>query len=146
MRNISDMWFGEERLGSERIKMLYPFRTIWDSGARVAFGSDFPVETINPLAEFYSANTRSAFDGISPHVSGGWFPEQRLTRLEALQGMTINPAYASFTENSLGSLEPGKRADYVVLSQDIMTIQPLIILQTKVLATSLDGQVVYGKI
>ena len=76
------------------------------------------------------------------------FPEQRLTRLEALRGMTIDPAYASFTEEKLGSLEPGKRADYVVLSKDIMDVDlPLgEVMKTKVLATVMDGEVVFGEV
>ncbi|KAG5636359.1 hypothetical protein H0H81_008307 [Sphagnurus paluster] len=143
---ISDMWYAEDRLGPERIKGLYAFRSLIDSGARITLGSDFPVEPMNPLAGFFAAVTRVSVDGTSPHDSDGWFPEQRLTRQEALRGMTIDPAYASFTESTLGSLELGKRADYVVLSQDIMTIPTNEILATKVLATALDGQTIYGGI
>ncbi|TDL24188.1 hypothetical protein BD410DRAFT_767359 [Rickenella mellea] len=143
---ISDMWYAENRLGPERVKMLYAFRTLIDSGATITLGSDFPVEDLNPLSGFYAAITRLSPDGRSPHGPGGWFPEERLTREEALRGMTINPAYASFTESSLGSLEPGKRADYVVLSQDIMTIPAERILETKVLATVLDGTPAYGEL
>ena len=72
------------------------------------------------------------------------FPDQRLTRIEALRGMTIDPAYASFTEGILGSLEPGKRADYVVLSQDILAVDANRIMGTKVVATVIDGTPVYG--
>jgi len=143
---ISDMWYAENRLGPERIKGLYAFRSIIDAGARTTFGTDFPVEDIRPLATFYAAITRLSYDGDSPHGRGGWFPEQRMTRLEALRGMTIDPAYASFTENILGSIEPGKRADFVVLSQDIMEIPVEEILKTEVLATVMDGVVVYGKV
>ncbi|PPQ71871.1 hypothetical protein CVT24_006887 [Panaeolus cyanescens] len=141
---ISDMWYAEERLGPERVKDLYAFRSIIDSGARVTLGSDFPVEVINPLKGFYAAVTRLETDGSSPHGPGGWFPNQRLTRLEALRGMTIDPAYASFTESSLGSLEKGKLADYAVLSQDIMSVPVEEIMKTKVLATVIDGNVVHG--
>ncbi|KAH7920922.1 amidohydrolase 3 [Leucogyrophana mollusca] len=143
---ISDMWYAEDRLGPERVKGLYAFRSLLDNGARLTLGSDFPVEDMNPLAGFYAAITRLSPDGRSPHGSEGWFPEQRLTRLEALRGMTIDPAYASFTEDTLGSLVPGKRADYVVLSQDIMTIPADQILNTQVYATVIDGQPVYGDI
>ncbi|KAH9484702.1 Protein LONG AFTER FAR-RED 3 [Psilocybe cubensis] len=143
---ISDMWFAEDRLGSERVKGLYAFRSILESGARITLGSDFPVEEINPLKGFYAAVTRLTTEGTSPHGPGGWFPEQRLTRIEALRGMTIDPAYASFTEDTLGSLVPGKRADLVVLSQDIMTIATSSIMKTSVIATFLDGRPVYGKI
>ncbi|KAJ7478902.1 amidohydrolase family-domain-containing protein [Mycena latifolia] len=143
---ISDMWYAQDRLGPERVKGLYAFRSIMDSGARIALGSDFPVETMNPLSGFYAAVTRLSPTGDSPHGPGGWFPEERLTRQEALRGMTIDGAYASFTEGELGSLEVGKRADFVILSRDIMTIAPQEILGTKVLATVLDGQVAYGAV
>ncbi|KAH7915226.1 amidohydrolase family-domain-containing protein [Hygrophoropsis aurantiaca] len=143
---ISDMWYAEDRLGPQRVKGLYAFRSLLDNGARLTLGSDFPVEDMNPLAGFYAAITRLSPDGRSPHGSGGWFPEQRLTRQEALRGMTIDPAYASFTEDTLGSLVPGKRADYVVLSQDIMTVPADQILSTQVDATVIDGQPVFGKI
>jgi len=143
---ISDMWFAEERLGSERVKRLYAFRSILDHGGRITLGSDFPVESINPLAGFYAAITRLSPDGESPHGPGGWFPEQRMSREEALRGMTIDPAYASFSEDALGSITPGKHADYVVLSQDIMTIPTDRILHTSVVATAIDGKFVYGTV
>ncbi|KAJ4498383.1 amidohydrolase family-domain-containing protein [Lentinula lateritia] len=143
---ISDMLFAEDRLGPERVKNLYAFRTLIESGARITLGSDAPVEDLNPLAGFYAAITRLTPDGDSPHGTDGWFPEQRLTREEALRGMTIDPAYASFTESILGSLEVGKRADFVVFSQDIMSIAVPEILSTKVLATAVDGKLVYGAI
>ncbi|KAF7334584.1 Amidohydro-3 domain-containing protein [Mycena venus] len=128
---ISDMWYAQDRLGPERVKGLYAFRSLIESGARITLGSDFPVETMNPLASFYAAITRVSVAGDSPHGPGGWFPEERLTREEALRGMTIDPAYASFTESALGSLERGKRADFTVLSRDIMTIPALDILKVK---------------
>ncbi|KAH9998500.1 amidohydrolase family-domain-containing protein [Russula compacta] len=143
---ISDMYFAEDRLGPERVKLLYAFRDIIDYGARFTLGSDAPVEDINPLSGFFAAITRLAPDGTSPHGPGGWFPEQRLTREEALKGMTLDPAWASFSENILGSITAGKRADFVVLSKDIMTISESEILSTKVLATAIDGRPVYGHI
>lgn len=143
---ISDMWYAQDRLGPDRVKSLYAFRSLVDSGARITLGSDFPVESINPLYAFYAAVTRKSPDGKSPHGPDGWFPEQRLTRQEALRGMTIDPAYASFTETTLGSLEVGKRADFTVLSQDIMTIAEDEILATTVHATVIDGKPVYGAV
>ncbi|KAM5535097.1 hypothetical protein V8D89_011183 [Ganoderma adspersum] len=143
---ISDMWFAEDRLGPERVKGLYAFRSVIDHGARITLGSDFPVEDMNPLAGFYAAITRVSPDGTSPHGPGGWFPEQRMTRDEALKGMTSDPAYASFTDDILGSIAPGKLADFVVLSQDIMTIAPRKVLGTHVVATVIDGRPVYGAI
>jgi len=126
------------------VKGLYAFRSIIDSGALITLGSDFPVASANPLKTFYAAITRLSYDGDSPHGPHGWFPEQRLTRNEALRGLTINPAYASFTEDILGSLEIGKLADFVVLSHDIMSIPAKEILNTRVLATVVDGELVYG--
>ncbi|KAK7472894.1 hypothetical protein VKT23_001002 [Stygiomarasmius scandens] len=143
---ISDMLYAEQRLGPERVKNLYAFRTLIDSGARITLGSDFPVESMNPLSGFYAAVSRLSPSGDSPHGPDGWFPDQRLSRQEALRGMTIDPAYASFTESILGSLEPGKRADFVVLSQDIMQVPVNRILETQVLATVIDGEIVYGDI
>ncbi|KAJ3841739.1 amidohydrolase family-domain-containing protein [Lentinula raphanica] len=142
-----DMWYGETRLGPERVKGLYAFRSMMNSGARITLGSDIPVEGINPLEGFYAAITRTDKSGNSPHGPGGWFPEQKLTRVEALRGITIDPAYASFSESTLGSLESGKKADFVILSKDIMTVEdPKEILNTKVLATVLDGEVVFGQL
>ncbi|KAF9792984.1 amidohydrolase 3 [Thelephora terrestris] len=141
---ISDMWYAESRLGPERVKGLYAFRSIIDEGARITLGSDAPVETINPLSGFYAAITRVSPEGQSPHGPDGWFPEQRISRKEALRGITIDPAYASFTDNILGSIVPGKRADYVVFSQDIMEVPADQVLKTKVLATVMDGKAVYG--
>ncbi|KAI0700891.1 amidohydrolase family-domain-containing protein [Cytidiella melzeri] len=141
-----DMWYAEERLGPTRIKSLYAFRSILDHGGRITLGSDMPVEGINPLAGFYAAVTRLTEEGTSPHGPEGWFPEQRMSRMEALKGMTWDPAYASFSEGTLGSISAGKHADFVVLSQDIMTIATDKILSTKVLATVIDGGVVYGSI
>jgi len=143
---ISDMWYAEERLGPERIKLLYPFRSIMRAGARITLGSDFPVEGINPLAGFYAAITRLSFAGDSPHGPAGWFPEERLTRDEALRGMTIDPAYASFSEAEMGSLEVGKVADFTILSKDIMAVPVSEIMSTAVVATVIDGEAVYGQL
>ncbi|KIY47011.1 hypothetical protein FISHEDRAFT_46144 [Fistulina hepatica ATCC 64428] len=143
---MDDMWYAEDRLGPERVRELYAFRKIINGGAKISLGSDFPVADINPLATFYAALTRLTVDGRSPHGPGGYFPDQVLTRVEALRGMTIDPAYASFTETTLGSLELGKRADFVVLSQDIMQIPVDSILATYVVATAIDGLVVYGSL
>ncbi|KAL1761483.1 amidohydrolase family-domain-containing protein [Schizophyllum commune] len=141
---IDDMWYAEDRLGPSRIRGLYAFRSMLNAGARITLGSDFPVETMNPLAGFYAAITRLTYDGRSPQGGGGWFPEQALTRREALRGLTIEPAHASFSEAKVGSLEVGKKADFVVLSRDIMTVPVEEFMGTRVLATVIDGRVVYG--
>lgn len=109
-------------------------------------GSDFPIESINPLLGFYAAVSRLSIDGKSPHGTEGWYPEQRLTRAQALKGMTLDAAHASFAENELGSLTPGKQADFVILDRDIMTIPFSEILSTKVQATVVDGSVAYGSL
>ncbi|KAL0566825.1 hypothetical protein V5O48_015178, partial [Marasmius crinis-equi] len=145
-RSTDDMWYGEDRLGPYRVQNLYAFRSMLDAGAPFCTGSDIPVEGINPLEGFYAAITRVDKEGRSPHGPQGWFPEQKLTRIEALRGMTINPAYASFTEDILGSLEAGKKADFVVLSANVMEIPEKEILEVRVRATVLDGELVYGNL
>jgi len=142
----SDMPYAETRLGPERIRGAYAYQTLLRASPTnvLPLGSDFPVESINPLFGFYAAVSRLYPNGSSPHGDGGWFPEQRLTRVQALKGMTLDAAYASFSEGVLGSLTPGKKADFVVLDRDIMTIQFSEILATKVSATVIDGEVVYG--
>ncbi|KAG2110990.1 amidohydrolase 3, partial [Suillus discolor] len=153
-------YFAEERLGPERVKGSYAFRSLLDHGSRFAIGSDFSVEDMNPLAGFHAAITRLSPERQSPNGPSGWYgflvqkfsiqlmyvSQQRLTHMEALRGMTIDAAYASFTEDSLSSLVPGKRADYVVLSQDIMAIPVNQILSTKVQATVIDGRVAFGQV
>ncbi|KAF8627591.1 hypothetical protein AX17_006164 [Amanita inopinata Kibby_2008] len=143
-----EMWYAEERLGSERIKGAYAYQTLLSSSPNkvLPLGSDFPIEGVNPLLGFYAAVSRLAVDGTSPHGDGGWFPEQKLTRSQALKGMTLDAAYASFSEHELGSLVPGKKADFVVLDRDIMTVPFGEILKTKVVATVVDGDVMYGRL
>ncbi|KIN96284.1 hypothetical protein M404DRAFT_16921 [Pisolithus tinctorius Marx 270] len=142
----SDMWYAEQRLGPERIRGAYAYRTMIQTSRNqvLPLGSDFPVEGINPLLGFYAAVARLSVSGRSPHGSQGWYPEQRLTRFQALKGMTLDAAYASFAESITGSLTVGKKADFVVLDRDIMTVSASEILGTKVLATVIDGEVVYG--
>ncbi|MDQ7039945.1 MAG: amidohydrolase [Rhodothermus sp.] len=136
----SDMYWAEDRLGPERVRGAYAWRTFLEHGVRLAFGSDFPVESANPLLGFYAAITRQDAEGWP---EGGWYPEQRLTREEALRAFTLDAAYAAFQEHELGSLTPGKYADFVVLSHDIMTVPPPQILKTRVLATFFGGKCVY---
>jgi len=142
----SDMWYAETRLGPERIRGAYAYKTLLKASPAnvLPLGSDFPVEGVNPLLGFYAAVSRLAVDGSSPHGDGGWFPDERLTRAEALKGMTLDAAYASFAEQDLGSLSPGKKADFVVFDRDIMAIPVNEILEAKVKATVVDGGVVHG--
>lgn len=138
----SDMPWAEERLGPERLRGAYAWRTLLDSGARLALGSDFPVEHVDPLLGFYAAVARQDHQG---DPKGGWLPEERVTREEALRGFTLDAAYASFMEDEVGSLSPGKRADFVVLDRDVMTVSVPQILEAEVVATYLDGQAVYQR-
>ncbi|HEY4734617.1 MAG TPA: amidohydrolase, partial [Gemmatimonadaceae bacterium] len=108
----SDMRWAEARVGPERIRGAYAWRSLLNTGVIVPNGTDFPVEEVNPLLTFHAAVTRQ---DPTNWPAGGWFPEQKMTREEALQSMTIWPAYAGFQESALGSLTPGKYADFVVL-------------------------------
>jgi predicted amidohydrolase YtcJ len=136
----SDMRWAEARVGPERIKGAYAWRSFLNTGVIVPNGSDLPVEQVNPLISFHSAVTRQ---DSANWPEGGWYPEQVMTREEALQSMTIWPAYAAFQEKELGSLTPGKYADFVVLDRDIMRVPVTEIVQTRVLATYLGGKSVY---
>jgi predicted amidohydrolase YtcJ len=138
----SDMYWAIDRLGWTRVQSAYAWRTLLNTGVVVPNGSDFPVESPNPLISFKAFVTRQDENGWP---AGGWFPEERTTREEALKSMTLWPAYAGFMEEVSGSLSPGKFADFVVLDQDIMAIAPERILDTQVLMTVLGGQVVYRR-
>jgi predicted amidohydrolase YtcJ len=138
----SDMYWIEERLGPERVLFTYTWRSLLDSGARLALGSDFPVEEVNPMHGFYAAVARRDLAG---QPEGGWYPGEALSREEALRGFTLDAAYAGFMEHIVGSLEAGKRADFVILDRDIMTVDEDEIPQTKVLETWLDGEQVFSK-
>ena len=136
----SDMPWAEDRLGPERVKGAYAWQTFLGAGVPLALGSDFPVERVDPLEGFYAAVTRQDAEG---RPEGGWYPDQRLSREQALKGFTLGAAYAAFMEDEVGSLEVGKRADFVILSKDIMAVPAQAILETRVLATYLDGEAVY---
>jgi len=120
----------------------YAWRSLLNSGVIIANGSDLPVERTNPLISFMASVSRQDAHGWP---AGGWYPEQRMTRDEALKSMTIWAAYASFMEKEVGSLAAGKLADFVVLDQDIMRVPPELILGTNVLATYLGGRAVFQK-
>jgi predicted amidohydrolase YtcJ len=130
----SDMPWAQDRVGPERIKGAYAWQTFLHLGVHVANGSDFPVEDPNPLLGFYAAVTR-----------GGWFPEQRMSREEALRSWTIEGAYAAFEEDRKGSLEAGKMADFVMLSGDILTMPEAEIPRTRVTMTVVGGKIVYQR-
>jgi predicted amidohydrolase YtcJ len=136
----SDMYWVPNRLGWARAQGAYPWRSLLNTGVVIPNGSDFPVEAVNPLISFHSFVTRQ--DGEN-FPAGGWMPEQRTSRQEALWSITLWPAYAAFLENESGSLTAGKYADFVVLDRDIMTSAPEDILRTRVLLTVLGGKPVY---
>ena len=136
----SDMRWAEKRLGPDRVQGAYAWQRFRKLGIPMANGSDFPVEEPNPLLGFYAAITRQDADGNPP---GGWMPDQKLSREEALKSWTLDGAYAAFEEKIKGSLEPGKLADFILLDHDIMTVAPREILQTKVILTVLGGKIVY---
>ena len=136
----SDMPWAPDRLGPSRLDRAYPWRTALDAGARLALGSDFPVERPDPRLGLYAAVTRQDLDGKPP---GGWLPEQRLTREEALAGFTRDAAWSLFLDDQVGTLETGKRADLVVWERDPMTVEAAEIPRARVDLTVVDGRVVY---
>jgi predicted amidohydrolase YtcJ len=139
---IDDGRWAEKRIGPERVQTTYAFRSLLDAGARLAFGSDWTVAPIDPLLGIYAAVTRRTLDGATP---GGWVPEQKITVEQALAGYTINAAYANRQDDMLGTLEPGKYADLVVLSDDILTMDPVALETVKVDLTMVEGTVVYQR-
>jgi predicted amidohydrolase YtcJ len=128
------------RLGTERSQGAYAWRWFADGGVTLAFGSDFPVAIVNPFYGLYAAVTRREPDGNPP---GGWHPDQRLTLDEALRAFTAGPAFASFSEDRLGVLKVGRRADVTVVDRDLFRIPPEDLLKVKVRMTVVDGEPVY---
>jgi predicted amidohydrolase YtcJ len=136
----SDMPWAGERLGAERIGTAYAFRTLHEQYGKVALGSDFPVEDINPLYGFHAAVARQ---DAQNKPTGGFQSEQALSREVALRGMTIDAAFAGFEEHLKGSLELGKLADMVILEEDVMTARHENLRRVQVLYTILGGKIVY---
>jgi predicted amidohydrolase YtcJ len=130
----------EARLGPDRLAGAYAWNSIRESGARLAFGSDVPVESSNPFPGLAAAITREDANG---QPFGGWLPEQRLTREQAWQAYTIGGAYAAFAEDRIGSLTKGKRADFLIIEEDIMLIEPGAIRDIVVEQTWLGGRPVF---
>ena len=139
----SDRPWAPKRLGDARVaEGAYVWRKLLDTGARIATGTDAPVEDVSPVQNFYASVTRASGSGQPP---GGFDSDQKLTRAEALRSMTKDSAYASFAEKQKGSIEVGKLADLVVLSQDILSVPDAALMKTEVLATILDGRVLHEK-
>lgn len=129
-----------KRIGPERAKGTYAFRSLLDAGAILAFGSDWNVATLDPIQGIAAAVTRRTLDGKNPD---GWVPEQKITVEEAVRAYTVGSSRAEFAEQSKGTLQPGMLADLVILSQDIFTVPPEEITRTKVVTTIVGGNVVY---
>jgi predicted amidohydrolase YtcJ len=139
---IDDGRWADKRIGSERVKTTYAFRSLLDAGAVLAFGSDWFVAPMNALQGIYAAATRRTLDGRHPD---GWVPEQKISVKEALHAYTVGSAYASMEEHIKGTLEPGMLADMAVLSTDILSIDPIQIENVKVEMTIFDGKVVFER-
>ncbi|KAB2852790.1 MAG: amidohydrolase [Ignavibacterium sp.] len=139
---IDDGVWAEKRIGPERLKYTYPFKSFLDAGVKLCFGTDWYVAPLNPLLGIYAAVTRRTLDGKNPD---GWIPEQKITVEDAIKCYTLNSAYASFEEKIKGSIETGKLADLVVLSDDILSIDPVKIKDTEVIMTIFDGKIIYKK-
>jgi predicted amidohydrolase YtcJ len=137
---IDDGRWAEKRIGHERAKTTYAFRTFLDHGVRLAFGSDWTVAPLNPMLGLYAAVTRATLDGKN---SNGWFPEQKLTLKESIEAYTMGSAFAEFREKEKGSLTPGKLADVVVLDTDLFSVAPEKIKDAAVRYTIVGGKVVY---
>jgi predicted amidohydrolase YtcJ len=137
---IDDGRWAYKRLDEKRLKGTYAFRSLLDSGAVLAFGSDWFVAPLNPIAGVYAAVTRRTFDNKNP---AGWIPEQKISVEEAVRAYTVGSAFAEFQENVKGTIAPGKLADFVILSDDIFSTNPNNIEKTRVVMTIVDGRIVY---
>jgi predicted amidohydrolase YtcJ len=139
---IDDGRWAGKRIGPESIKTTYAFRSLLDANARLMFGSDWPVAPVDVLLGIYSAVTRRTLDDANPN---GWVPEQKITVDEALRAYTQNNAYGAFLEGEVGTIERGKRADLVLLSENILRIDPVRIRDAKVDYTVVEGRVVFER-
>jgi predicted amidohydrolase YtcJ len=140
---IDDGRWADKRIGSERSKSTYAFRTFLDTGVKLALGTDWFVAPLNPMETIYAAVTRATLDGKRPD---GWVPEQKITVAEAVEAYTMGSAYAEFQEKEKGSIIPGKLADMVILSDDIFTIKPEAIKDVKVVRTFLGSKIIYERV
>ena len=137
---IGDLKFAPARLGMDRLDGAYAWQGLLDAGAVIAGGSDAPVEVGSPLIEFYAAVARKDLEG---NDAEGWHPEQALSRQEALRLFTSSAAYAAFQEDELGTIEPGKRADFTVFDRDLMIVPEAEILDARPVMTVVQGEIVW---
>ena len=138
---IDDGQWAERRIGPIRAKTTYAFRTFLDNGVHLAFGTDWTVAPLNPMLGLYAAVTRATLDGKHPN---GWIPEQKITIQEAIEAYTLGSAYAEFQEKEKGSITPGKLADLVLVSDNLLKIDPRAIRDARVEMTMVGGKIVYG--
>ncbi len=136
----SDMYWAEDRIGAERMKGAYAYKELLNKTGSIALGTDFPVEQVNPMYTFYAAVARK---DLKNYPENGFQMKDALTREEALKGMTIWAAFANFEENEKGSIEVGKFADFTILDKDIMKVDENELPNTKVVATFINGEMVY---
>lgn len=139
---IDDGRWAEQKIGKERARRTYAFRSLLDHGVTIACGSDWTVAPLNPLTGIYAAVTRQTLDDKNPE---GWIPEQKISLEQAIKGYTLNAAYAEFSEHIKGSIEQGKLADLAVLDQNLFEIPPESIMDTHVLMTVIGGKIVYER-
>jgi predicted amidohydrolase YtcJ len=139
---IDDGRWVEARIGHQRARASYAWRSFLDHGVTLAFGTDWDVAPLNPMLGLYAAVTRATLDGKNP---GGWIPEQRITLAEAVEAYTLGSAVAEFQEKEKGSLVPGKLADMVLLSENIFDVKPEVIRNVKVEVTIVGGKIVYRR-
>jgi predicted amidohydrolase YtcJ len=137
---IDDGRWAERRIGAERAKTTFPFRTFLDRRIPLAFGTDWPVAPLDPMLGLHAATTRATLDGRRP---GGWVPEQRISMEEAIEAYTLGAAHAEFEEREKGSITPGKLADLVILDGDPLTLAPDAICDVRVEMTIVGGKVIY---
>ena len=137
----SDMYWAKDRLGSSRLIGAYAYKELLKESGRIALGTDFPVEKVSPIETFYSAVIREDHNSFP---EGGFLPDNKLSRIEALKGMTIWGAFANFEDDQKGSIEVGKVADFVILDRDIIDELEKNLLRTRIVATILDGNIVYS--
>lgn len=137
----SDMYWAEDRLGKQRLKGAYAYKSLLKKTGRIALGTDFPVENISTIGTFFSAVFR---EDKNLFPNGGYLPENKLSKLEALKGMTIWGAYANFEEKQKGSIEAGKVADFIILDRDLLDEPKKRILNARIVATILNGDIVYS--
>lgn len=139
---IGDLYFAVDRLGKDRLAGGYAWRSLIDSGAVIAGGSDAPVEVGDPRIEFYAATVRKGLDGYS---NAAWYPNEKITPQEALKMFTAWPAYAAFQEDKLGTIEVGKVADFTIFETDLMIAEPADILNAQAVMTIVDGKVAFER-